>query len=453
MLVATTACRGVPTKGEASARSELAEVRGGFRPGEASPALPELNAQSSLDEFLRYAILRHPAVEAAYYQWAASIERITVARSLPDPVFTVGADVQKGLEDDVANMVMALIGGAMVELPGPGKLRARADLATEESHAQFASFQIAAIDTAIGTRDTYYELFLLAERISVTNKNLQFVKDIEESARRRSEAGLASLQDVLLAESDRATLENDLVNLTDQRTALLASWKSALGIGSGEPDPPLPDSFSFTDEKSMGESTLDEVLASNPRLRVMEADIKRAETALALAYKRRVPDFTLGLEVEAPTGEGSRNPRDMVWKPRVGVTVPIWRDRIAAEIAEAEAVRMAARADYSSAQLDLAREYALNAFGIREVTRNLSLVQQSLLPRQREILDLSQRGYQGGQTTFYELIAQQRRLLELELLEAEARAERERLIGRLYLSLLARSPLESASPAERRAKP
>lgn len=438
-------CNGVPTPGERIAREQQADVCSRFRPGDVPPTLPLLSAATPLPDYLRYAALRHPKVEAAYYDWAASIERITVARSLPDPVFTVGLDVQKGLEDDLASMVMALMGGVMTELPGPGKLRARADLATEEGNAKFAGFQLAAIESTVAAREAYYELFLVRERLAVTEKNLAFVRDLETSARTRSEAGLATLQDVLQAESDVARIGSDIANLRDQQEAAAAAWKSALGIPPGEADPPIPASFVFTPEDGATTATFAQILASNPRLRIMQVEIKRAEAAIAVAYKARTPDYSLGLDAEAPTTAGSSNPRDTIWKPRLGVTVPIWRDRVAAEIAEAEAMKMAANAELKAEQLNLAREFALNAFGLRETARNLGLLRKTLLPRQREILELSQRGYQGGMTTFFELIEQQRRLLELELMEAEGRAERERLIGELNLALAGQMPVEFAS--------
>ena len=72
----------------------------GFRRGrrsiparQSSASLPELTADSSLSNYLAFALLNSPAVEAAYYDWAASVENITVARSLPDPQITFQADI------------------------------------------------------------------------------------------------------------------------------------------------------------------------------------------------------------------------------------------------------------------------------------------------------------------------------------------------------------------------
>ena len=42
---------------------------------------------SSLQEFLRYAAMHNPQLEAAFNAWKAALERVTQARFLPDPKF------------------------------------------------------------------------------------------------------------------------------------------------------------------------------------------------------------------------------------------------------------------------------------------------------------------------------------------------------------------------------
>jgi outer membrane protein TolC len=72
--------------------------------------LPTLQTNSSLSNFLQFAILNQPQVEAAYYDWAASVQRITVERSLPDPRLTFESDIGHG---DVIDA------GLMMDFPGP----------------------------------------------------------------------------------------------------------------------------------------------------------------------------------------------------------------------------------------------------------------------------------------------------------------------------------------------
>lgn len=115
-------CKGIPTQGERSARKDTRAVAHVFRPDGQRPTLPELNTNSALGDFLRYAMLNQPQVEAAYFNWAAAVERITVERSLPDPQLT--------FESDISDVVMTVMPGFMQMFPGPGKLKAAANVAT-----------------------------------------------------------------------------------------------------------------------------------------------------------------------------------------------------------------------------------------------------------------------------------------------------------------------------------
>src|SRR6266568_7842380 len=133
-------CKGIPTKGEKQARGQVQIVAAGYRPHGQKPALPELTADSGLSNYLTYAMLNQPAVEAAYFDWLASVERITTARSLPDPQITFQMDIE--------NIVTSVMPGFMVNFPGAGKLRAAAAVSTAESEAKYFAFETTALETA-----------------------------------------------------------------------------------------------------------------------------------------------------------------------------------------------------------------------------------------------------------------------------------------------------------------
>lgn len=88
-----TGCKGISIQGERAAREELKSVGDFFRPQNQRPVLPTFTTNASLSNFLALAILNQPQVDAAYYDWAASIERITRERSLPDPRLTFRSDI------------------------------------------------------------------------------------------------------------------------------------------------------------------------------------------------------------------------------------------------------------------------------------------------------------------------------------------------------------------------
>ena len=73
LLLLLVGCKGVAIQGEKEARRQVREVAGYYRPEGRKPDLPVLTSQSSLSNFLTYALLNQPQVEAAYFDWLASV--------------------------------------------------------------------------------------------------------------------------------------------------------------------------------------------------------------------------------------------------------------------------------------------------------------------------------------------------------------------------------------------
>lgn len=418
--VTLAGCSGAPIPAEREARADVESVASRYRPGDAKPALPMLTSSSPLADYLRFALLNSPRVEAAYYEWAAAVERITPARSLPDPRLTFSADV--------ADTVMALMPGLMLDLPGLGKLRAAGDLMAAESRVVYFGFERELLSTALAVKAAYYRLHFLEESLRVQQETLRLVVDLEQLAQQQNAAGRATLQDVLRAQIARDLLETQIANLDDSRGALAAELKAALGLGAADPSPPLPERF----EPSAGVLPLEDLLATafarNPELQAMEADVRRAEASLALARKSGVPDFSLGLEADVKASP-------LMLTPTAAVTLPIWRDKIAAEIGAAQAGKLAAEARLSAEQIQIAAELASMLYMVREAGRNEALLGEKLVPKAKESLDAARAGYVNGRAAFLDVIDAQRTLLEFELAEIEARTQRELALASLSLAL------------------
>ena len=178
-------CKGIPTKNEEAARQQFQAVAADYRPQGWKPVLPVLTPDSGLSNFLAYAMLNQPNVEATYYDWAASVERITLARSFPDPQLTFQMDIQ--------NVVTSIMPGLMGTIPWPAKLRVGAEIASAESQAKYFTFQSAVLETAFEVKRTYYQLYFLNEKIRVDRETLQLLSDLEKLARAQNEVGKVTL--------------------------------------------------------------------------------------------------------------------------------------------------------------------------------------------------------------------------------------------------------------------
>ncbi len=414
-------CTGVQQPGERQARGNLASVRQAYRPG---ATVPRLDANAGLSNYLQFAMMTQPEVRAAFFDWAASVERITVERSPPDPKLTFQAYIQDALT--------SLMPGLMQDFPGPGKLKAAANAADAASEAKYFAFETAALKTAFAVKQAYCQLWFLDEKIRIHRQTLDLLDGLAKSARAQNEVGRATLQDVYRAQIERDRLATETGNLEDSRRPLVARFKGALGLTRDQPDPPMPARFETTPLDLNGDQLLDIAFARNPRLKAMEADVRLAGASLALARKSKVPDFSAGLQAEAYAPP-------FYW-PQAGMSLPIWRDKIAAQIAVAQAGKRAAEARLTSEQIMVTVDFAMKTYEYREATRNLALLQEKLIPEARKSLEIARGGYLAGRIDFSNLMDAQRTMLNLQLEEVEARARREIVLADLSLSIAGIAP-------------
>jgi len=418
-------CTGMRTQGEKRARQDQETVARTYRPSGETPVLPKLGTNAPLHDFLLFAILNQPQVEAAYYDWASSVERITLERSLPDPKLSFGTDI--------ASMVMSLMPGLMMDFPGPGKLKAAANVATAESEAKYFRFELSVLQTAFALKKSYYELHFLNAKVGVNRETLRLVTDIEKLARTQNEVGKVTLQDVLRAQIEQERLTTEIDNLEDSRNPLFAQFKAALGLKDEDGAPPVPQKFESTPLDLTSDKLFATALARNPRLKAMEAEVRMADASIRVAHKAKVPDFSAGIEVDVKA-------YPVMVRPSFGITLPIWRDKIAAQIAGAQAGKRAAEARLSAEQITLAVEFAEKSFLFREASRTLVLLQERLLPKARQSVEVAQSGYVSGKVDFLNLLDAERTLLAFQLSEVEARVQRELALAELSLLILGTPP-------------
>ncbi len=417
-------CKGVEQPGERRARGDLASVGSRFRPVGQRPALPSLTTNAALGEFLTYAMLNQPQIEAAYFDWVGSVEKITVERSMPDPKLTFQAYIQ--------NTLTSLMPGLMQDIPGRGKLKAAANVAAAESGAKYFAFETSILRTAFSVKQAYYQLWFLDEKIRINRQTLAVLADLEKSARARNEVGQSTLQDVYRAQIEQDKIATEVANLEDSRQPLMAQLKGALGLTRAQPDPPRPSRFESTPLDLDGGALLDTAFARNPRLKAMESEVRLAEALIGLARKSKTPDFSAGLQAEVYTPP-------FYW-PQGSVSLPIWRDKIAAQIAGAQAGKRAAEARLSSEQIMVTVDFAMKTFDYREVTRNLALLRDKLIPKAGTSFEIARAGYMSGQIDFFNLMDAERSWLDFQLQEVEARARREIILSDLSLTIAGITP-------------
>jgi hypothetical protein len=102
--------------------------------------LPELTEASGLNNYLAYAALANPQLEAAFNRWKAALEMVTQAHTLPDPRFNYGYFIQE-VETRVGPQEQRP--GLSQMFPWFGKLKLRSEAAREGTNAALQQYEAA----------------------------------------------------------------------------------------------------------------------------------------------------------------------------------------------------------------------------------------------------------------------------------------------------------------------
>jgi len=223
-----------------------------------------------------------------------------------------------------------------------------------------------------------------------------------------SEAANSVDESIALAEADYATaqagmglgqqieLQNERAEhhvhhaiLGDRREAARIGFKSALGLGPADRDPPWPD-FSISAETLPSDEVLWQRIASrNPALITLRAMVEQSVAAVTVANQAGTPNFSLGAMVDVKASP-------LMVRPTASLSLPIWRTRIADQIAAAQAQQDAATATVASAELDLAAQLARSLYELHRIDRMLRYLDQTALPNLDRMVAAAIANYEAG---------------------------------------------------------
>jgi len=381
LLVLVSGCTVPPSAAEKQARSE--STRLGQVLHSAEQPLPAPNAP--IADYLRYAVLRHPQVRAAYSDWRATVLAIAPTRALPDPQLT--------FEADVADTLMTFMPGLMFDFMTPGKRRAMANEMTAASQVAYRTYVATVLEVATRVRKAWLELAYVDEALRVRDGALGELNQAKSMAGADyvTGRGMGTLEAQLRLENEAAKVRSELAALGDRRIAAHTRFKSALGLTTSDADPAWPQATLAPTVLPSEDELWSRTLAANPDLGRMRAMVEMAIASVAVARKAGTPDFTLGVMADFKADP-------LMFRPTATVTLPIWREKIRSNIAAAEARRDAAVARVSAEQLNMAAELAQMLYMVRESDRMIEYIDTTALPNYERLIASIEAGYQAGMT-------------------------------------------------------
>lgn len=398
---------------------------------------PDPNTPQSLKDYLYLAAMNNSGLHASFNAWKAALEQIPQAAALDDPQFTFTYYLREEMkhsdtprEQDYTIMQM---------FPWFGKLAARTDAAAAQAQAAHHRYQANKIKLFYQTSSVFYEFAYLANAVEVAKQNLEIMKRFEQVARDKYRTAVGSNPDVIRAQIELATMEDDLISMTQMRKPIIAQLNAVMNQPAGR-DLPWPQRDEFKPVETKSDAIAEQIRSANPELAAMHQQIIASRKMVDLAKKRYWPDVGLGIEVDNMPNNGSEMQNPVM--AMITINLPIWVESYSAGVKQAQAETAMARREKQQMEFDLIAQSEQIIYEMDDNLRKIRLYENVLIPKAKEMIEVTEQAYQTNSVDFMTLLDAEQKLLKYQLMYERSltnylqkKAEIEMLTGKPLFSV------------------
>ena len=350
----------------------------------AQPA-PSDTTVLNLDDLLHEVEAANPSLQAARLRAEALRTERAQASAWPDPMVGVAYQPYSIV---TARGPQRAQWQVQQQIPLPGTRRLRAEVAGLQAEVADAEAATVARDLALQVKEAYYTLYRVQEQMRLIRRFQSELDGFESSAAAQYEVGRGTQQAILKAQIERGRLALRLEQLAEerasaqQRLARLTGRTDTEGLAGAvrvaPPDGPLLQDPVAT------------ALQQRPEADALRRTQQRANREEALARKAFWPDLTVGLQyvdIAASDLTPTMTGRDAL-AVRLGITVPLWRDKLNAQVREARIEARRAETQLDALQLDIRMRLGDLRQRLQRQRRQLTLLNDTLIPRAAPIFSI-----------------------------------------------------------------
>ncbi|MES2160260.1 MAG: TolC family protein [Pseudomonadota bacterium] len=401
----------------------------------AGAAVAQTMPGATVDSLLDLARANNPDYAAQRHDAAAAAERIGPAGALADPRLrielqdvTMGGEQNPSLSPSRAGSTRYQI---MQDLPWFGKRDLKRSIATQDADAAKAGAASAWQDIAARIKGAYAQSYYLVQNERLTQEILDLMSSLEKVAQARYASGLAAQQDVIRAQVELTTLNNELISLESDIRMNRVQLNMLLARPAYAPLTPPMQTLRQPVSARLDYALLEQRLrAGNPQLFAANAKLQAAELGRDLTLRNRYPDFTVGI-APVQSGRSVKN-----WELMVELNIPLQQSSRRSQEREAQSMLAAARSRKEATANQLLAELAGDLSGLEAAQRVEHRVADSLIPQAQLTFNAALAGYENGKVDFATVLDAQRQIRTARQsrfkaqLDAAARlVEIERLLG------------------------
>ncbi|HXO28247.1 MAG TPA: TolC family protein [Thermoanaerobaculia bacterium] len=372
----------------------------------------------------------NPQVLAARQAWKAASQVPSQVATLPDPQLNL-QQVSVGSPVPFAGYTtseFAYAGiGVSQDLPYPGKLRLRGEIAAREAAAAADRAEAVRRSAVEQLKVTYYRLAYLEQTLAILERDGALLAEIAEIADARYRVGQGSQQEVLRAQLERTKLLREIEMHHREMAGLEARLEQLLDRPPGSPElatEPLTETAlpAGAGDLLAGES------ARNPEVAGAQEAARKQSLQVDLARKDFYPDFNLQYMWQRTDPVKFR----AYYMVTLGVRLPLYRlRRQQPELVQSVAELERSRRDYEAAVQQSYFDVRDQLAAAGSASRLLAIYRGGLLPQAGAAFEAVLSAYRTGRQDLATLLASFSDLLKLDIEYWSTLADHETALARL----------------------
>lgn len=360
------------------------------------------------DDVLSYARGHRAEITAAKARAAAALQVAKIVTALPDPMVMVSVDHLPFKLDGINASFMV-----QQEFPLSGILGARGRAAEADGRAFAADAKTVSLDVEYQALGTYLMLVELQRMAAIVDEQITIARQIVAVTRARLAGAEGGAADVLRAELDVSRLDGERKTLAADTNGAAGMLDAALGRAITGTVPTCALVAPAADPPALT-TLVTRAMDKRPEVTAMKERIARASSQVDVMNAMYTPMAFVRVGTAYTMSDG---PGVMLL---VGVTVPLWREKLGAGVSEAKSMAAMAGAELAAMKTMIEGDLAGAREAVVAARIRLETARDKLVPLAKRTVELMIVNYGTGQTPLVSVLDAVRVFREVRMEEAVA---------------------------------
>ncbi len=368
----------------------------------------------SIDSLYKIAADSNREVRAAYEEFNASMQRATRLGGMPDPVFSFGYFINP-IETRVGPQRSKI--GLSQMFPWFGTLASQENSAASMAQAKYHIFLDKQDFLYVKLAESYYPMLEIEEQIRLENENLKILKSFKSLAKTSFSNGKSSMVDILRIDIEIENSQTNLLLLNELLKPLRIQLNNLL---NWPPDSNYSLNQPFKISMAKLNVVTDTSFSKHPSVVSLLNKLESAEYQEVAAKKQGAPKIGVGVDYffidKSNSINSPDNGRDALM-PMVSISIPLYRRKYKAAIAEAQHYQKAVSYEIENRKNVLSSKYGLAEYDVTSAIEKHELYDRQISTLQQAIR-ITLQEYATSGKDYEELLRLQQKLLKYKMLRA-----------------------------------